>query len=97
MSDLHAVATIPARPGSEDVIRAALTTLAEATRQEEGCLAYDLFESASTPGTFVTVERWTDQAALQAHLATPHVAAAFAAADGHLSGEVSVHPLVPVS
>ncbi|MEJ7794796.1 MAG: putative quinol monooxygenase [Nocardioides sp.] len=97
MSELHAVATIPAKAGSEDAVRTALTTLAEATRQQEGCLSYDLYESASTPGTFVTVERWTDQAALEAHLGTPHVATAFAAADGHLSGEVAVHPLVPVS
>lgn len=97
MSELHAVATIPARTGSEDAIRAALSSLVEATRQEEGCLAYDLYESGSAPGTFITVERWTDQAALEAHLATPHVAAAFAAADGHLAGEVGVHPLIPVS
>lgn len=96
MTELHAVATIPAQAESADAIRSALTTLAEATRQEEGCLSYDLFESASTPGTFVTVERWTDQAALEAHLATEHVAAAFAAADGHLAGEVAVHPLIPV-
>jgi len=97
MSELHAVATIPAKAGSEDAVRTALTTLAEATRQQEGCLSYDLYESASTPDTFVTVEPWTDQAALEAHLGTPHVATAFAAADGHLSGEVAVHPLVPVS
>jgi quinol monooxygenase YgiN len=97
MTELHAVATIPAKPGSEDVIRSALTTLVEATRAEDGCLAYDLFESASAPGTFVTIERWTDAVALGAHLATDHVAAAFAAADGHLAGEVAVHPLAPVS
>ena len=32
----------------------ALTELLGHTRQEEGCLPYDLFESAATPGTFVT-------------------------------------------
>ena len=96
MSDLQVVATIPAKPEAADAVREALTTLAEATRAEEGCLAYDLFESGSTPGTFVTVERWTDTAALDAHMATPHVAAAFAAAAGALSGEVAIHPLQPV-
>ena len=96
MSDLQVVATIPAKPEAADAVREALTTLAEATRAEEGCLAYDLFESGSTPGTFVTVERWTDSAALDAHMATPHVAEAFAAAAGALSGEVAIHPLVPV-
>ena len=62
MSDLQVIATIPARPESAAVVREALTTLAEATRAEEGCVAYDLFESASAPGTFVTVERWRDAA-----------------------------------
>ena len=97
MSDLQVIATIPAKPEAADAIRQALTTLVEATRAEEGCLAYDLFESASAPGTFVTVERWTDAAALDAHMAMPHVAAAFAAADGALSGEVAIHPLTPVA
>lgn len=96
MSELQVVATIPAKPEAADAIREALKSLAEATRAEEGCLAYDLFESGSVPGTFVTVERWTDAAALDAHMAAPHVAAAFAAADGALAGEVAVHPLQPV-
>ena len=49
------------------------------------------------PGTFVTVERWRSQEDLDAHLGSPAVAAALAAADGKLTGEVMVHPLVPVS
>ena len=69
MPELQVVATIPAKPEHADAIREALTTLVAATREEEGCLAYDLFESSSAPGTFVTVERWTDQAALDAYLA----------------------------
>ena len=96
MSELHVVATIPAKPDAIDAIRSALQAMMRATRDEEGCLAYDLFESAAAPGTFVTVERWTDQAALDAHLQTPHVADAFAAADGALAAEVAIHPLLPV-
>ena len=96
MSELHVVATIPAAPEAVDAIRGALRELAAATRAEEGCLAYDLFESGGAPGTFVTVERWVDAAALDAHLASPHVAAAFAAAEGALAGEVAIHPLQPV-
>lgn len=96
MSDLHVVATIPAKPEDADAIRAALQTLAVATRQEEGCLAYDLYESAAAPGTFVTIERWRGQADLDAHMTTPHIAAAFAVADGKLSGDVAIHPLAPV-
>lgn len=96
MSELQVVATIPAKPEAAVRVRAALQVLVEATRAEEGCLSYDLFESASAPGTFVTVERWSDAAALDAHMGMPHVANAFAAADGALSGDVSIHPLQPV-
>ena len=96
MSELRVVATIPAKTETAAAIRAALESLAAATRAEDGCLAYDLFESGAAPGTFVTIERWTDQAALDQHLTSPHVAAAFAAADGALAGDVAIHPLVPV-
>lgn len=96
MSELNVVATIPVKPEHAEALRGALTQLGEATRQESGCLAYDLFESAAAPGVFVTIERWTDQDALDAHMKTPHVAAAFAAAGDALAGEVAIHPLVPV-
>lgn len=95
MSELRVVAIIPARPGSEDVIRDALSTLVTATNGEDGCVSYDLFESAAAPGTFMTIESWRSQEDLDAHLQTPHVGAAFAAASDHLAGDVAIHPLIP--
>ncbi len=95
MSMLDTVALIRAKPGSESVVRAALAELQTHTRAEEGCLRYDLFESATTPGTYVTVEEWTGQAALDQHLGSPHVAAALTAADGALTGPPEIHPLTP--
>ncbi|MEO5709912.1 MAG: putative quinol monooxygenase [Nocardioidaceae bacterium] len=95
MADLRVVAVIPAKPGSEDTVRAALNTLADASRGHQGCLSYDLFESAASPGTFVTIESWTGQEDLDAHMGTDDVAAAFGAAADHLAGEVAIHPLVP--
>jgi len=97
MSELRAVATIMALPESHDHVRDVLTALVVATREEEGCLSYDLFESASAPNTFVTIETWRTSADLEAHLATPHVAAAFEAAAGHLVTAPGVHPLNPVA
>ena len=96
MAELDVVALIPASPGSEDVVRHALTTLAAATRDHEGCLHYELFESAAAPGTFVTVERWTAQEHLDAHMATDDIATALGAVEGHLAGDVAIHPLRPV-
>lgn len=95
MSELHVVATIPAKPDAVHEIRVALRALVAASREEEGCLAYDLYESAAAPGTFVTVERWTGQDALDEHLQSPHIEEALAATKGGLSGDIAVHPLVP--
>jgi quinol monooxygenase YgiN len=97
MSELYVVATIPAKSGSESVVRDLLVTLASATRGEDGCLSYELSESASAPGTFVTVERWRDQDDLDAHMRTDHVGAAIAGASDHLAGDIAIHPLVPVA
>lgn len=96
MSDLQVVATIPARPESVHDVRAALVELAAATRGEEGCLSYELFESGAAPGTFVTVESWRAQDDLDSHLASAHVARAFEVAGPLLAGEVAIHPLTPV-
>ncbi|MGB3761774.1 MAG: putative quinol monooxygenase [Ornithinimicrobium sp.] len=96
MSELHVIATIPARADAVDQVRVALQELARATQAEEGCHAYDLYESGAAEGTFVTVERWRSQADLDAHLASEHVAAAFATAGPLLAGEVAIHPLTPV-
>lgn len=97
MSDLNVVAVITATSGSETEVRDLLTELVTATRSETGCISYELFESATAPGTFVTIERWSDQAAMDAHMQTDHVAAAFAAAEAHLSEAPAIHVLRPVA
>ena len=66
MSDLQVVATIVAKSGSEDAVRDGLAELVTESQKESGNLAYSLFESNVAPGTFITIELWTDQAALDA-------------------------------
>ncbi len=72
--------------------RAALKKRAEASRGDKGCIGYEVYESASTPGTFVTVEKWESQDDLDAHMKTPHVADAFAT-QGDAIDNVAIHPL----
>lgn len=91
MSDLSVVATLAAKPGTEKEVAAALGKLAAATRDEAGCISYEVFESASTPGTFVTIERWKGQSDLDAHMKSPHLAEALAEHGANL--EVAIHPL----
>jgi quinol monooxygenase YgiN len=52
--------------------RAPLGALIEATRREDGCLAYSFGEDVLDPGLMVAAEAWLDGAALGAHLNTPH-------------------------
>ena len=37
------------------------------TRKEEGCLAYNLYESLEERNAFIMVELWKDQAAINNH------------------------------
>ena len=49
-------------------------TVAAASRAEAGCIDYRLYASTEDENAFVFVEEWEDDAALQAHFATAHVA-----------------------
>lgn len=93
---LRVVATIPTDPEQADAVRAGLRDLVAATQQEEGCVAYDCFESAAAPGTFVMVEQWAGQEALDAHMTAPHMAEAFKVLGPALAGDVAIHPLRPL-
>lgn len=70
---LTVVAEIIAKPGCEERLREELLRLIEPTRAEEGCLQYDLHVATGQPGHFLFFENWTSRAALDRHLATPHL------------------------
>ena len=46
---------------------AAAKRLTEASLKQEGCIAYDIFESATRNDVLMICETWRDQAALDAH------------------------------
>src|SRR5690242_13051076 len=68
-------AFIEVAPSDREAIRIALAEVIPATRAEEGCEEYGCYEDTQKPGRYVFVERWRDQAALDRHLGTPHMAA----------------------
>jgi quinol monooxygenase YgiN len=94
---LRVVATIPTDPAKGESVRAGLAELAAASvREEEGCLSYEVFESEGTPGTFVTIEAWRSLDDMNAHMSTPHVAAAFGFLGEALNGDLAIHTLKPL-
>jgi len=70
---LYVIAEIVAKPGSADAVRGLLVPFVEKSRSEPGCKSYTLLEVQSEPGRFLTFESWTDKAALDAHMTTPHI------------------------
>ena len=77
---IYVMARISVTPESAVAAKTILTTLVAASLEEAGCLAYELFQRPDAPHVFQTVEQWTDQAAVDAHMKTAHVGAAIAAA-----------------
>ncbi|HEY2257166.1 MAG TPA: putative quinol monooxygenase [Variovorax sp.] len=45
-----------------------------------GCLSYELYQQTDAPHIFQSVEAWKQKADADAHMATPHLGAAVAAA-----------------
>lgn len=65
---------IVAKAGAFDALFAAARTHSGRSRAEPGCLSHDCFQDPDNPDRIVFVERWRDEAALRAHLATPGIA-----------------------
>lgn len=53
-----------------DMVLDAAIKLTEASRLQEGCVAYDVFRSATHQDVLMICETWRDQAALDAHSAS---------------------------
>jgi quinol monooxygenase YgiN len=60
------------KPGSSTPFEAAFTECIKLTRQEKGCIAYDLNRSCEEPTKYINYERWVSVAALDAHLNAAH-------------------------
>ena len=69
------VATFQARPGKESELKSALIGLVAPTRQEAGCINYDLHALPEDPAKFLFHENWTSKAHLDTHLRSAHIKA----------------------
>lgn len=74
------VGTVRLPPAALDEARPHMRQLVEASRAEDGCAEYRYAEDILNPGLIHVTERWRDQAALDHHFATAHLAAWRAAA-----------------
>ena len=59
-------------------LKSVLLELAAQSRRENGCTGYEVLQNPADAADFVAYEAWSDDASLEAHMTTPHVAKAFA-------------------
>jgi quinol monooxygenase YgiN len=74
---VHIIAHIKAISGQEQAARNLLLELVEPTRLEPGSISYHLLESNLDPTEFVFVEEWETIEAVNAHMQSDHIEAAF--------------------
>jgi len=87
------VASFTAKPESVDTVRGACENAVAVVHGEPGCELYSLHQ---TENTFVFIEQWADQAALNAHMTAPSLTTLLGAIGDHLDGAPDiklVHPL----
>ncbi len=80
------VAEVKAKVGEEENVKKALVAMVAPTREEPGCLCYNLHQSKVDPTKFMFYEQWASQEALDTHGKTPHMAAMRQAIDGKTEG-----------
>lgn len=57
---------------NHDAVVAAAKELVAASLKDQGCIAYDLFQSATRPDVLMICETWADAASLSAHETASH-------------------------
>jgi len=58
--------------GAADTVLSLVGTLREKTLAEPGCLGYDVFRDVWAPDQLLLIERYADNAAIEAHRAAAH-------------------------
>lgn len=96
MSKLTIVAQITAKSEHIETVKAELEKLIEPSRQDEGCISYDLHQDNANPAHFIFFENWASKAALEAHMQAPHFQA-FGAATQDMIEAFNVNELTHIS
>jgi quinol monooxygenase YgiN len=72
---LTVIAYITAKASHQDQVREALLDLVAQTRNEKGCINYDLHQSQENASEFAIYENWENATDLDAHAKSPHIQA----------------------
>ncbi len=79
---LRVVAHLVAFPDKVEELKSLLLSIIEPTRQEAGCIKYELLQNQADPTDFTFVEEWESADLLEQHLASTHIQAAVLKLEG---------------
>lgn len=72
MSKITKKVVFVAKDESIAELKALLETMVEASRAEVGCELYNIYQMKDKPNTFVVIETWENDEALDGHKNSPH-------------------------
>lgn len=92
MSDkkVRVVAKVLSLPDKVEEMKSVLKTLTEKTRQEAGCIRYDVLQNKDNPADFTMVEEWETQESINAHFEAAHFKEAVDLQKSLLSEEANI-------
>lgn len=64
--------TFIAKKENIEELKALLKTMVQASKEEKGCLLYDIFQVNSQKEKFIVVESWENEASLDGHKVSAH-------------------------
>lgn len=85
-----ALSLFEAKEGFEHILVEELTKLVRSSRQEAGCLLFDLYRITGKHSAFAVYEVWEFRAALEAHLGNLHTTKYKIAIEQYLKGPAQV-------
>ncbi|MEP3248367.1 MAG: putative quinol monooxygenase [Sneathiella sp.] len=89
---LTIIAHIYAVPEKTDSVKHELLKLIPITRNEPGCITYDLHQDNENPNHFLFYETWETRDLWQTHMNAPHLADYLKATEGAVT-EFTVHEM----
>jgi quinol monooxygenase YgiN len=82
--------TVPIDVTKKEAALAAMKKMSEASEAEEGCLSYRFYVNPWDVSQVLIFEEWEDDAALQAHFQTPHMAEFNQQIPKYVTGEMAI-------
>ena len=89
----YTVAVLPAKENAVPKLLETLETLADATRQEHGCIEYGFYRDSADETQVLSFERWVDADSEHAHWETAHLKQAIQAMDDLLVTKPQIYKM----